>query len=141
MDRYPLQHDRNILHSSEDVNYICHYGNHVRHCAHDAPLYLKPREALALLIEHQRAGPDNSEPALSRPTWESQRYLSSSASIMGTAASQSIFQPIDTRTVSPVAGDVANSVWPLSGPVKRSHVIPLYSTWSVVVSLAFVDLL
>lgn len=38
------------------------------------------------------------------------RYLSFSASIMGTAASQSIFQPIDTRTVSPVAGAVANSV-------------------------------
>lgn len=54
--------------------------------------------------------PDNSEPALSRLTWESQRYLSFSASIMGTAASQSIFQPIDTRTVSPVAGAVANSV-------------------------------
>lgn len=31
MDRYPLQHDRNILHPSQDVNYICHYGNHVRH--------------------------------------------------------------------------------------------------------------
>ena len=38
------------------------------------------------------------------------RYLSFSVSIMGTAASQSIFQPIDTRTVSPVAGAVANSV-------------------------------
>lgn len=58
----------------------------------------------------KRAGPDNSEPALSRLTWESQSYLSFSASIMGTAASQSIFQPIDTRTVSPVAGAVANSV-------------------------------
>ena len=62
-------------------------------------------------------------------------YLSFSASIMGAAASQSIFQPIDTRTVSPVAGAVANSVWPLSGPIKRSHVMPLYSTWSVVVYL------
>ena len=31
MDRYPLQHDRNILHISDNVNYICHYENHVRH--------------------------------------------------------------------------------------------------------------
>ena len=55
------------------VNYICHYENHVCHCAHGAPLYPKPREALALLIAQQkRAGPDYSEPALSRLTWESQ---------------------------------------------------------------------
>ena len=54
MDRYSLQHDRNILHLSGNVNYICHYENHVCHCAHGAPLYPKPREALALLIEHQK---------------------------------------------------------------------------------------
>lgn len=36
------------------VNYICHYEKHVCHCAHGAPLYPKPREALALLIEHQK---------------------------------------------------------------------------------------
>ena len=31
MDKYPLQHDRNILHLSGNVNYICHYKNHIRH--------------------------------------------------------------------------------------------------------------
>ena len=58
------------------VNYICHYENHVCHCAHGAPLYPKPRETLALLIAHQkRAGPDYSEPALSRLTLESQSAI------------------------------------------------------------------
>ena len=136
MDRYPLQHDGNILHPSKDVNYICHYENHVCHYTHIAPLLPNLRGAPTLLIERQKGWPRVPEASPESPDMGiAVRYLSFSASIMGTAASQSIFQPIDTRTVSPVAGAVANSVWPLSGPVKRSHVIPLYSTWSVVVSL------
>ena len=36
------------------VNYICHYENHVCHCMQGAQLHPKLREALALLIEHQK---------------------------------------------------------------------------------------
>lgn len=54
MDKYPLQHDGNILHPLTHVNYICHYENHVCHCAHGAPLYPKPRKALTLLIAPQK---------------------------------------------------------------------------------------
>ena len=54
MDRYPLQHDRNILHPSKYVNYIWHYENHVCHCVHGVQLYSKLHEALSLLIKHQK---------------------------------------------------------------------------------------
>lgn len=64
MDRYPLQHDGNILHLSANVNYIGHYGNHIRHRYADIAISIRYSDLLGqsrLGFVRVNESPSNSE--------------------------------------------------------------------------------